>query len=170
VRRLPSINYGVISIVSSAAGVICAPNRPKHLNASWVYLCWKNQWSKYRSLSVLIISIEPGSLLVVLKMSVRSLSLRRNRCTNTYFPTCNPNRNQTNILSQNSTTTHIYTWTQWARWNPICLSYTRPSLWPPYPICLYYTQPSLCPRYPGEQTRKCLCHFSFSFFQFSLKA
>ena len=78
------------SIGSAAAGSICAPNRPKHLNASCVYFFWKNHYAKYRSPSVLVICIEPGSLLVVLKMSVRSLSLRRNRNEKAtwFFPEC----------------------------------------------------------------------------------
>jgi len=50
------------SIVSSPAVGICARNRPKHLKASWIYFSWKNHVSKHRSLSALVISIEPGSL------------------------------------------------------------------------------------------------------------
>jgi hypothetical protein len=46
--------------VSSAAGVVCAPTSPKHLKVSWVHFGWKIQSSKYRSTSVLIISIEPA--------------------------------------------------------------------------------------------------------------
>jgi len=74
-----SITYVGTSIVSSAAVGICARNRPKHLKASWVYFGCKNHKSKHSYPSVMVISIEPGSLLVVLKMSVRSLSLWRNR-------------------------------------------------------------------------------------------
>ena len=55
--------------MSSNAVAIFARNRPKHLNASCVYFGWKNYQSKYRSSSVCVISIGPGSLLVVLKMS-----------------------------------------------------------------------------------------------------
>ena len=66
-------DYSVLltSIVSSAAVDICGRNRPQHLKASWAYFGWKNHKSKHRYPSVLVISIEPGSLLVVLKMSVR---------------------------------------------------------------------------------------------------
>jgi len=56
------------------------------------------------------------------------------------FTQGNRNRNQTIILSQNSTTTHIYTSTQWTYWKPSCLS---------------STQSSLCPSYQWEQTRTC---------------
>ena len=77
--RLRSITYGAISIVSSAAGAICTRNCPEYLKAIRVYFGWKNHISKHRSPSVLIISIEPGSLLVVLKMFVRSMILWRNR-------------------------------------------------------------------------------------------
>jgi len=48
---------------------LCLNPPKKTFNTSFVYFGWKNHKSKYRSPSVFVISIEPGSLLVVLKMS-----------------------------------------------------------------------------------------------------
>jgi len=36
-RRLIGVNYGVTFHMSAAAGIIFAQNRPKYLNASWIY-------------------------------------------------------------------------------------------------------------------------------------
>jgi len=36
-RRLFGVNYGVTFHMSAAAGIIFAQNRPKYLNASWIY-------------------------------------------------------------------------------------------------------------------------------------